>query len=99
MDNAREARIAEETVSAIDFFSRLLGAIEDGNWYYARDKLRQLKQRLERLGEQLARTDQPASGPPVAAYLAEHSRHYRIGGALYGTREDGESADLGRNPA
>ncbi len=79
----RETRIAEEAVSSIDFFSRLVGAIEDGNWHYARDKLRQLQNTLSNLAAQLDRKD-PAAGPPVAAYVAEESQHYRIGRALYG---------------
>jgi hypothetical protein len=82
--NGREARIAEETVSAIDFMSRLVGAIEDGNWYYAADKLSQLTRTLEKLSGQLARTDHPAVGPPVAAYVAEQAQQYRIGRGLYG---------------
>ncbi|RCG21940.1 hypothetical protein DQ384_36385 [Sphaerisporangium album] len=79
----RETRIGEETVCSIDFFSRLIGAIEDGNWRYARDKLRQLQNTLATLAAQLNRTG-PASGAPVAAYVAKHSQHYRIGRALYG---------------
>jgi hypothetical protein len=88
----REIRIAEETVSAIDFFSRLIGGIEDGNWRYSRDKLRQLTDTLETLGAQLNRTG-PASGKPVAAYVAENSQGYRIGRALYGTRQKPPAAD------
>lgn len=83
---AREARIAEETISAIDFMSRLLGAIEDGNWHYAGDKLGQLTRTLETLGKQVARKDQPAAGPPVEAAVRQGAIHYRIGKALYGGR-------------
>ncbi|MEV4059693.1 hypothetical protein [Nonomuraea dietziae] len=86
MATIRETRIAEETVSAIDFMSRMLGAIEDGNWYYARDKLGQLSRALNNLDTQLSRTE-VADGKPVAAYVAEHSRHYRVGKALYGAAE------------
>ncbi|MDH2425735.1 hypothetical protein [Sphaerisporangium sp. TRM90804] len=78
----RETRIGEETVSALDYFSRLIGAIEDGNWRYARDKLRQLQNTLATLAAQLDRKS-PAAGPPVAAYVARESLHYRIGKALY----------------
>ncbi|WP_157251077.1 hypothetical protein [Nonomuraea typhae] len=88
MPTSRETRIAEGTVSAIDFFSRLIGAIESGNWHYADDKLSQLGRTLGELDQQLTRTDQPASGQPVAAYVAEHSQHYRIGRALYGTPKE-----------
>lgn len=84
MPTNRETRIAEETVSAIDFFSRLVGAIESGDWRYARDKLGQLQPTLEQLGRQLSRTER-AAGPPVADYVAKESQHYRIGRALYGT--------------
>ncbi|MBP2704472.1 hypothetical protein JOL79_11665 [Microbispora sp. RL4-1S] len=87
--NPREARIAEETVSAIDFTSRMLGAIEDGNWYYARDKMRQLQNTLANLARQLDRNDQPAAGPGVAAYVTRNSQSYRIGRALYGQAESG----------
>ncbi|MEU8196371.1 hypothetical protein AB0C10_21545 [Microbispora amethystogenes] len=82
--NPREARIAEETVSVIDFMSRMLGAIEDGNWHYAADKLGQLDRALENLRKQIARKDYQAAGPVVAAYVARDSQHYRIGRALYG---------------
>ncbi|MEV7805079.1 hypothetical protein AB0O28_19220 [Microbispora sp. NPDC088329] len=82
--NPREMRIAEETVSAIDFMSRMIGAIEDGNWRYAADKLGQLDRTLETLSKQLARKDYQAAGPGVAAYVARESQHYRIGRALYG---------------
>lgn len=81
--NNREERTAEETVSVLDYMSRLIGAIEDGNWRYARDKHAQLTRTLETLGKQLARKDMPAAGEPVAAYVAAESRHYRIGRALY----------------
>lgn len=84
MANIREVHIAEETVRAIDFFSRLIGAIEDGNWHYGHDKLGQLVRALGELDMQLSRTDQAAVGRPVAAYVGEHSQHYRIGKALYG---------------
>jgi hypothetical protein len=86
---AREERIAEETVSAIDFMSRMLGAIEDGRWSYASDKLAQLARTLETLAKQLDRKDQTADGGPVAAAIRRESRHYRIGKALYG----GQAAD------
>ncbi|WP_219512883.1 hypothetical protein [Nonomuraea ceibae] len=80
----REQRIAEETVSAIDYMSRMLGAIEDGRWSYALDKLEQLVRPLERLGMQLSRREETAKGPQVAALVRQESRHYRIGKALYG---------------
>jgi hypothetical protein len=86
---AREERIAEETVSAIDFMSRMIGAIEDGRWSYASDKLAQLARTLETLSKQLDRKDQTADGGPVAAAIRRESRHYRIGKALYG----GQAAD------
>lgn len=82
---AREQRIAEETVSTIDFASRLLGAIEGGNWNYAVDKSRQLQRTLKALDTALLRTDRAAAGP-VAAIVRRGSRHYRIGKALYGDR-------------
>lgn len=91
MATAREMRIAEETVSAIDFMSRLIGGIETGNWHYAADKLHQLTRALDQLGTELDRKDQHAAGPPVAAYVAEHSQHYRIGRALYGGPKRGAS--------
>lgn len=93
--NGRESRIAEETVSAIDFTSRLLGAVEDGNWQYAGDKLGQLTRALKVLEQQIARTDQPAAGAPVAQYVSRASRHYRLGKALYGdTRTASEPSPL-----
>ncbi|MFI6819225.1 hypothetical protein ACIBG7_43040 [Nonomuraea sp. NPDC050328] len=82
--NPREARISEDAVSAIDYMSRLIGAIEDGNWYYAADKLGQLNRTLTRLEVELDRKDLSAAGPPVAAYVAEHSQRCRLGRALYG---------------
>lgn len=81
---AREARIAEETVSAIDFMSRLLGAIETGRWTYALDKLGQLQRPLKSLGVYLAQDDQTAKGARVDALVRREARHYRIGKALYG---------------
>jgi hypothetical protein len=81
---ARESRIAEETVSAIDFFGRMIGAIEDGNWYYAGEKLSQLVSTLNSLDAQLGLAV-PGSRD-VAAYVAEHSQEYRVGRALYGSR-------------
>jgi hypothetical protein len=81
---ARESRIAEETVSAIDFFGRMIGAIEDGNWYYAGEKLSQLVSTLNSLDAQLGLA--VPGGRDVAAYVAEHSQEYRVGRALYGSR-------------
>lgn len=83
MPTVREVRIAEETVSAIDYMSRLLGAIETGNWCYASDKADQLMRTINNLAGHLDLTG-PADGQAVAAYVAEHSQHYRIGRALYG---------------
>lgn len=80
---AREERIAEDTVAALDFMSRLLGAIEAGNWHYAGEKLGQLTRTLASLDAQLSRTDQQAAGPPVAAAVVKHSQSYRLGRALY----------------
>lgn len=87
--NPRETRIGEETVSAIDFMSRLLNAIEAGNWHYAGEKMHQLRRTLETLDKQISRKDQPAAGAPVAAYVARESLHYRIGRALYGQQQGG----------
>ncbi len=81
---ARETRIGDETINAIDYFSRLVGAIEGGDWRYSRDKLRQLQATLADLALQLDRKG-PAAGPPVAAFVAEYSQHTRIGRALYGS--------------
>jgi hypothetical protein len=75
---AREERIAEETVSAIDRFSRMLGAIETGNWRSASDEASQLMRVLGRLADQLD-LSVPGSGYDVAAYVAEHSQAYRVG--------------------
>lgn len=96
--NAREMRIAEETVSAIDHMSRLLGGIEDGNWHYAGDKIPNLIDALSTLRVNLARTDQVATGPSVAAAVRRESRHYRIGKALYmSTLEQVEEAKKRRD--
>ncbi|WP_214327884.1 hypothetical protein [Nonomuraea sediminis] len=83
--NPRETYIAEATVAAIDFTGRMLGAIEDGNWSYAKDKLSQLYRALDQLDTQLARTSPAAAGTPVAEHIRRESRHYPIGKALYGT--------------
>lgn len=83
---AREARIAEDTVGAIDVFSRLLGAVETGRWHYAADKSRQLTKKLDALSVTLARTDQAASRQIVEAIVRRDSQPYRIGQALYGDR-------------
>ncbi|MGP3914378.1 hypothetical protein [Nonomuraea sp. 10N515B] len=83
MATIRETRIAQETVSSIDYMSRLLGAIEGGNWVYAADKLRQLRGSLDNLDKEL-RCKGLAHGAAVEAYVVEHAQDYRIGRALYG---------------
>lgn len=93
MPTAREYRIAENTSSVIDFASRLIGAIETGNWHYANDKLGQLERALVQLGDEIRRTDQPASGETITTLVASYTKDFRIGKALYGKPEPQTPSD------
>ncbi|MFV2172264.1 hypothetical protein ACFHW2_12235 [Actinomadura sp. LOL_016] len=85
--HAREVRLAEDTTALIDYASRLLGAVETGNWYYANDKLRDLRHALDRLQNDLDQRRTPnvlphVSGPRVWDRVAKPAEHYWLGRAI-----------------
>ncbi len=78
---AREEQIGDETVLVLEHTSNLLEHIEHGDWRSASDITARLRRTLSLLAGQLGLRGH-AEGQAVAAYVAEHSRHTRIGAAL-----------------
>lgn len=83
---ARQERIAEETTSLIDFTSRVLGAVEDGNWHYAHDKLTGLRRAVDALERQVdPKHKTELAQIPKGAVWSQVTRempHYWLGRAI-----------------
>lgn len=88
---ARATRIAENTTSLIDYTSRILGAIEDGTWYHAWDKLHGLRRAVEALDRDLdpsKHTTELACVRAAAVWpmVCREARHYWLGQAVLSWR-------------
>lgn len=95
---ARAERIAEDTAQLIDYTSRVLGAVENGNWHYAADKIRGLRDALDSLERHLDGDDpnqhgslRLIDGATVWATVAEQARHYWLGRAIFGGERAGRT--------
>ncbi len=95
--NARRERIAADTTRLIDYTSRVLGAIEGGNWHYAAQKLPGLRDAIGALEDDLAATQMAdlsqITGPAVWDQVAPNARHYWLGRAIFTPHDDAK----GRN--
>lgn len=88
-----ELCVAEDVALLLDYASRVVTAIEDGNWHYAADKLHGLAGRVESLQsrvnfdtvEQLNRMNKTRLWQQVGQY----ARHYRLGQLLFPGRSRG----------
>jgi len=96
-----EVRVAEQYVSVLDFVSRCAQAIDEGNWYYLKDKASQLAYAAERLVEVAGEAYQQAARQQTRSPRAEvvrqavawFGRHYRAARLLHPVepgREGGE---------
>jgi hypothetical protein len=88
---ARQERIAEDVISLIDYTSRVLGAVEGGNWHYATDKIHGLRKALDSLERHIDRDspNQPGKldqirGETVWARVRLGARDYWLGRAIFG---------------
>ena len=85
-----EVRLVEQYLSVLDYVSRCAQAVECDDWFYLYDKSAELAVRAKRLAEvaaELWRTiDTQRRLPPrgaIAAAVAWHGRHYRVGRLLH----------------
>lgn len=90
-----ENNLAEDYARLVDHFGRIAGAIEDGNLYYAWDKVSGLRSALAafeaRLGEEVTEsgetfqrfTGQDLDGQKVATAAIAFSRSHRAGKLLH----------------
>jgi len=84
-----EVRVAEQYVSVLDFVSRCAQAIDEGNWYYLKDKASQLAYAAERLVEvagqayEAAQAGKRPRAEAVCEAVAWFGRHYRAARLLH----------------
>lgn len=89
--NPSENHVVDDLVFIIDMASRVLNA--DPGSHYQWDKSRELASRAKRLTDTLGGAryqclPDPVDPSRVRAAVAVDSRHYAIGKALYGTRNN-----------
>ncbi|RSS94267.1 hypothetical protein EF903_06935 [Streptomyces sp. WAC05292] len=53
---SEEKNLAEDLAGIVDYLSRFLGAVEEGNWRYANDKAGQVRDSVERFQRRLTET-------------------------------------------
>jgi hypothetical protein len=93
-----ETQIAECMAGVLDFLSRLQSGLEQGNWYYAQDKIPDLIRSAERLRTALntaLRTPHARRKPRpshVIAAISQFARHYHAGRVLYPMHRDHDVA-------
>lgn len=85
---ARETRIVEDTTQLIDYTSRVLGAIEGGNWRYAGDKIPALRDVLDRLAREVDLAEHAAElrqikGDVVWSRVAVYAGDYWLGRVIF----------------
>lgn len=86
-DVDRENRITEHTTSLLDYLSRAVGAIRDGNGDYLHAKLHELGRALTSLTA-AAQERKQFNGPVVTAKIAHAARHYSAGRRLFPVDDD-----------
>jgi len=97
-----EIRLAEQYVRVLDFVSRCAQAVEEGNWYYLRDKAHQLQDATSSLARVAAETvEQVSAGTPrpragvVGWAVAHGGRHFRAGRLLHPEPEPSQHTPQG----
>lgn len=89
--SALENKLVGDVTALIDYTSRVLGAVESGNWYYAWDKVREMSRVLNALEADfnLSKRElelRKVNAGNLWATVAQDSYHHWVGRAIFDQR-------------